>query len=110
MDENKMYVYDGSAWYADSSGGSKWGGIAGGTANAIILTTTPAITAYYAGLSIKFKTGAAANASTVTVAPDGLTAKAIKWSDDVVLAAGDLPANKIHEIVYDAVSDSFHLL
>lgn len=109
-DENLTYVHDGSAWRADSSSGSKWGGVAGGSANAITLTIVPALAGYYAGLSVKFKTGASANTDVVTIAPDGVTFKALKWSSDVALAPGDLPANKIHEAVYDSVSDIFHLL
>ena len=110
-DENATYVYDGAAWVLQSTSGSNyWGGVAGGSANDITMTCSPTVSSYSAGLSIKFKTGASANTSTVTVAPDGLTAKAIKWSSDIALAAGDLPANKIHEIIYDSVSDIFHLL
>lgn len=110
MDEDTTYIYNGTSWVAQTSSDSSWGGVAGGSANAIILTCSPPITIYYAGLSIKFKTGSSANTSTVTIAPDGLAVKDLKWSDDVALAAGDLPANKIHEVVYDAVSGAFHLL
>jgi hypothetical protein len=54
-------------------GAGIWCGTAGGTANALTLTPSPAITAYAAGQRFEFKAGASANTSTVTFAISGLS-------------------------------------
>ncbi len=72
----------------------------GGTANAIILTPSPAIAAYAAGQTFRFIVGSA-NTSTVTVAVSGLTAKAITKNGATALRSGDLPAGFMAQITYD---------
>lgn len=54
-----------------------WCGTAGGTANALTATPSPAIGAYAAGQKFTLMTGAATNTSTVTLAVSGLPAKAV---------------------------------
>jgi hypothetical protein len=77
-----------------------WCGTAGGTADALTLTPTPAITAYAAGQVFRFIAGAAPNTGATTVAVSGLTAKAIQ-SAGVALSAGAIVAGREYQILYD---------
>jgi hypothetical protein len=70
-----------------------WCGVAGGSANAITLTPTPAITAYKAGRTFYFKTGAAANTTAVTVQISGLASPRAIQKQGAALVAGDMPAS-----------------
>jgi hypothetical protein len=82
-----------------------WGGTAGGTADALTLTLSPAITAYAAGQRFDFIVGASPNATTTpTLAVNGLTAKTIVRKDGSALAAGDLPAGMRVSVLYDGTS------
>lgn len=80
-----------------------WCGTAGGTADALTLTPTPAITAYAAGQVFRFKASSSANTGATTVAISGLTTKAIEL-DDTALAAGNIAANKYYSILYDGTA------
>lgn len=80
-----------------------WCGTAGGTADALTLTPTPAITAYAAGQKFAFKASSSANTGAATVAISGLTTKALQLND-AALAAGDIAANKYYEILYDGTA------
>lgn len=84
-----------------------WGGTAGGTADALTLTVTPAITAYAAGQVFRFISSSSANTGATTVAISGLATKAIQ-NNGAALAAGDIAASKLYEIVYDGTQ--FQLL
>jgi hypothetical protein len=77
-----------------------WCGTAGGTADALTLTPTPAITAYAAGQAFRFTAGGSPNTGAATVAVSGLAAKNI-YSSGSALAAGAIEAGKQYEIVYD---------
>src|SRR6185312_7733601 len=82
-----------------------WGGTAAGTADALTLTLTPAITAYAAGQVFEFIIGASPNATTTpTLAVNGLTAKTIVRKDGSTLAAGDLPAGMRVSALYDGTN------
>ncbi len=82
-----------------------WGGTAGGTANARTITPTPAITAYAAGMVMRFVNGAAASTATdPTLAVSGLTARAIKRADGTALPPGALPANAIIQVQDDGTN------
>lgn len=78
----------------------KWCGTAGGTADALTLSPSPAITAYAAGQSFRFIAGASPNTGATTVAVSGLTTKAIQ-NNGSALAAGDIAAGKMYEATYD---------
>jgi len=79
-----------------------WGGTAGGTADALTLTLTPPITAYVPGLTIRFRTGPAANATaTPTLSVNGLAAHTITRYDGMPLIAGDLPADAMVGVIHD---------
>ncbi len=82
---------------------ANWAGTAGGTANALTLTPTPAITAYLAGQSFVFKAGAAANTSTTTVAVSGLTAIAVQ-ANGAACAGGEVQASRWYRITLDSTS------
>jgi hypothetical protein len=79
-----------------------WGGTAGGTANAITVSLSPAITAYTAGMVIRFINGASANTGATTLNVNGVGAVALNKGDGTTaLAAGDLPAGHIVTVIYD---------
>lgn len=79
-----------------------WCGVAGGSANAITLTPTPAITAYQAGQRFSF-IGSIANTSSVTVAVSGLTTKAIVTKRGNALSGGEIQPVFV-EIIYNGTS------
>jgi len=80
-----------------------WCGTAGGTADAITLTLSPAITAYAAGQEFRWKASASANTGAATVAVSGLAAKALEINDSA-LSAGDHAANKYYRGLYDGTA------
>jgi hypothetical protein len=84
-------------------GSFTWCGTAGGTADALTLTPSPAISAYATGQRFQFKASSSANTGAATVAVSGLTAKAIQLND-AALVAGDIAANKYYEILYDGTA------
>ena len=84
-------------------GAFTWCGTAGGTANALTLTPSPAITAYTAGQEFRFLSGAGANTGATTVAVSGLTAQAIQLNG-AALIAGDIAASRQYTIRYDGTN------
>jgi hypothetical protein len=84
-------------------GSFTWGGTAGGTADALTLTLTPAITAYAAGQTFRFISSANANTGASTVAISGLAAKAIQ-SGGNALTAGQIGVSMVYEITYDGAA------
>jgi len=92
-----------AALQASSGGGSSlWGGTAGGTANAITLTPSPALGSYTAGYMVRFLTGASANTGAVTLAISGLSAVAVNGGKGTTpLKAGALPPGTLVTVVYD---------
>lgn len=74
-------------------------GTVGGTADAITLTLSPAITAYAAGQMFWFK-AASANTGAVTLAVSGLAAKAVQING-AALIAGCIKANDLCVVIYD---------
>lgn len=80
-----------------------WGGGAGGTANALTISLTPAITAYAAGQSFRFIADAT-NTGAVTLSVNGLSAASVAKGDGLTaLAAGDIPAGHLVTVQYDGV-------
>ena len=80
-----------------------WCGTAGGTADAITLTPSPAITAYAAGQKFRWIAGASPNTGAMTITVSGLTAKAAQ-NDGSALVAGDHAAGKMYEGIYDGTA------
>jgi hypothetical protein len=85
-------------------GGFMWGGTAGGTADALTITLSPAITAYAAGQTFRFVSSAANATSTPTLAINGLTATVIKRLDGTAAVAADIPAGAVIEVAYDGTA------
>lgn len=73
--------------------------IAGGTADAITATYSPATPALSDGLLLSFRASAANTTTTPTFAPDGLTAHTITKFGGSTLVAGDIYANRAEYLV-----------
>lgn len=86
-----------------------WCGTATGTADAITLTPSPAITAYAAGQTFRF-ISSAANTGAVTVAVSGLAAKAVTKSGTTALVANDILSGAVYDIVYDGTQFQVNLV
>ena len=71
-----------------------WCGTAGGSADAITLSPSPAITAYAAGQRFVWMASSSANTGATTVAISGLTAIALQ-DNGAALVAGNHAANKM---------------
>lgn len=78
-----------------------------GSANAYVLTPSPAITAYADGQAFAFKANFT-NSGAATVAISGLTAQAIKKRGSTALDAGDITSGSIYIMRYDGTN--FQLL
>lgn len=75
-----------------------------GAANAYVATMVPAISAYKAGQKFTFK-AVNANTTVSTLNVNGLGVKTIKKADGATdLAAGDIAAGQIVEVVYDGTN------
>lgn len=81
-----------------------WCGTAGGTADAITLTPAPAVTAYAAGQSFIYKSGASPNTTAMTVVVSGLASPKAIQKDGGALVSGDHPANLWFRITYDGTA------
>lgn len=77
----------------------RFGGIAGGTANALTASLTPAVTAYGNGLSLVVYSGASANTGDTTLAVNGLAATQVLFYG-VALRAYDIQPNTLYKFVY----------
>jgi hypothetical protein len=80
-----------------------WCGTAGGSANAITLAPTPAITAYAAGQRFVWKASGSVNTGATTVAVSGLGTIALQDSG-AALVGGDHAAGKIYMGILDTTS------
>jgi hypothetical protein len=78
---------------------------AGGSADVITATYTPAVTALVSGLTLYVKAAYANVTTTPTFSPNGLTARTIKKANNQALAAGDIAgAGHILILQYDAAN------
>lgn len=73
---------------------------AGGTANALTITTVPAITAYYSGLRLKVK-AAATNTGAVTINVNSLGTKNIVSYKGDLCIGGELISDAVLDLLYD---------
>jgi hypothetical protein len=80
---------------AVQDGSLAWCGTAGGTANAITLTPSPAITAYAAGQVFRFK-AASTNTGATTLAISGLTTVAVQING-AACAGGEIVSGQWYE-------------
>lgn len=65
--------------------------VAGGTADVITATYSPALTALVDGMELSFRASAANATTTPTFSPNGLTAHTITKTGGVAVAIGDIP-------------------
>ncbi len=79
-----------------------WCGTSGGSANAQTLTPSPAITAYAAGQTFRFKAGYS-NAGATTLAISGLATIALQ-ANGAACVGGEVVANQFYEITLDTTS------
>jgi len=84
-------------------GAGIWCGTAGGTANAITLTPSPAITSSAAGQRFEFKAGASANSGAVTFAISGLSTIAGQVNG-AACAGGEIAANQWYRVTLSDAS------
>jgi len=84
--------------------GLVWGGTAGGTANALTLTLTPAITAYATGQRFAFKAGASPSSAAATININSVGAVAIERDDVALSSSSIIEAGKYYEIIYDGAA------
>lgn len=87
-------------------GALMWGGTAGGTADALTISLTPAITAYATGMRVAFIVNTS-NTASATLAVNGLVATTIKKNATANLDGGELVAGKVAELWYDGTNFQF---
>lgn len=73
-----------------------------------VITLSPVPAALVAGMVVRFKAGTA-NTGPATLNVNSLGAKTIKKHHDQDLNTGDIEANQIVEVVYDAVADVWQM-
>ncbi len=88
---------------ATLAGISLWGGTAGGTADALTITPSPAISAYAAGQTFRFITSAANTSTTPTINVNSVGTKTIQRLGGA-LVAGDMPSGATVIVIYDGTS------
>ena len=84
--------------------------VAGGTANAITVTANSAFTTYATGRRLRFQ-AAATNTGATTLSVNSIGAKAVRKyragvTGDVTLNGGNIIADAIYEVIYDADANS----
>ena len=82
---------------------------AGGTADAITLTLSPAVTAYAIGQTFQFKAASDNATTTPTLNVNGVGAGTITWPDGSALRAADIKSGGIFEVSVQATTPVFHL-
>lgn len=83
--------------------------VASGTANALTLAFSPAITALVNGQRLRFRASATCAAGATTAAVNGIAAKAIKRPDGTDPAAGDITSGRECTVVYNLTADTLVL-
>jgi hypothetical protein len=86
-----------------------YGGTNTGTANALVFSMSPALTAYTAGMVLRGRI-AADNSTAVTINVNGVGVKSLVKRDGAALISGDLQGPDIIEFVYDSTTDVFRLM
>lgn len=103
--------YDGTDWIPigwldvtnnrfTAAGAPLWGGTAGGTANALTVTTSPPLLARFPGLLITL-IGASANTAAATLNDNALGAVSIRRPDGTTLLPGDILAGEMVQVTWD---------
>ncbi|WP_417790645.1 hypothetical protein [Terasakiella pusilla] len=81
-----------------------WGGTAAGTADALTINLTPTLTAYTAGLTVRFLASDDSATTTPTININAAGAKTLVNQDGDALTAGDITNGTIYEAVYDGTN------
>ncbi len=81
-----------------------WCGTAGGTANALTLTPTPAISALVTGMRLFFQAGAAASTGAATISVSGGSAVAAELDDAALTSTVTIEANKYYMALFDGTA------
>lgn len=81
-----------------------WCGTAGGTANALTLTPSPAIAAYDTGRRFVFQAGSSASTGAVTIAVSGLATQAAEFDNTALSSSLTIEANKYYSALYDGAA------
>jgi len=84
-------------------GSTQWCGTAGGTADALTLTPSPAITAYAAGQRFVFKSGASANTGAATINVSSVGAITLQ-KNGAALVAGDVAISQWYEVILSSAT------
>jgi len=90
-------------------GGPIWGGTAGGTADALTIGVTPALTTQVAGQTFLF-IAASDNTGSATLNPDSRGAKTIKKGGTTDLEAGDIKSGRLYAVTDDGTNYQLHQL
>jgi len=80
--------------------------VAGGTANAITLTTQSSWSALADGIAVVFRASNSNSNTTVTIAVDGLSAKNVYRQDGSALQVGDIVSGGIYIVAYSSLANS----
>lgn len=90
-------------------GSPSWAGTAGGTATALTLTLSPAITAYTDGMEVGWRWNADTTGAT-TLNVNGVGAKSLVKRDGTAIAAGDGQQNDTAKAKYNSTQNRFELM
>jgi predicted type IV restriction endonuclease len=80
-----------------------------GSANAVVLTLTPTLGAYYDGMFVSFAANAS-NTGATTISIDGLGAVPIKLNGNIGLTGGEIVAGRSYQLIYNINYSAFILL
>jgi len=80
-----------------------WAGTAGGTADAITVTTSPTFATLYPGQEIDF-ISSGANTGATTINPNSIGATAVKKYGTTALSAGDIPSGALVKVKFDGTN------
>lgn len=85
-----------------------YGGTAGGTADALTISTSPSFAAYATGMHLLFKSGASPNTGAATLQVNGIASPKAIQINGAALVAGAIEASKFYLVIYDGAA--FQLL
>jgi len=98
----RAFMADVRKMYDDGAGKN----VAGGSANALTVTTASSWSALADGIIVAFRAASNNSSTTVTLAVDGLTAKNVYRQDGTALQVGDIVAGGIYIAAYSSLANS----
>jgi hypothetical protein len=87
-----------------------YAGVATGSADVIVLTLSPPLTAYVDGDIIEWKAASDNATTTPTINVNTLGAKTVVFPDNSALYAGAIKTGGIYQVAYTATTDRFQLI